>query len=186
MAARARRLKRNTGTTVLPVLEVVRFLVYRFRVHESLAKIVKKTLTLVYPSRGIPTRNWIHDCDFRPIMKSAYESLVRVWAAKLELQNWDYVFSPWKHGTVLIVMQAVRAPDPSYRILLNLAGNVHARCMMFSWVFSVCTAVIRNLKNPQTALWVPRIQQIELQLSCTGIHVREFLTISSIVWTSTF
>ena len=64
------------------IIEVVRFLVYRFRVHESLAKIVK-TLTLVYPS----TRNWIHDCDFRPIMKSVYESLVRVWAAKLELQN---------------------------------------------------------------------------------------------------
>ena len=66
----------------LLLLEMVRFLVYRFRVHESLAKIVK-TLTLVYPS----TRNWIHDCDFWPIMKSAYESLVRVWAAKLELQN---------------------------------------------------------------------------------------------------
>ena len=38
--------------------------------------------------------------------------------------------------------------------------------------------VIRNLKNPQTALWVPGIQQNELQLLGTGI--REFLTTSII------
>ena len=37
--------------------------------------------------------------------------------------------------------------------------------------------VIRNLKNPQTALWVPGIQQNELQLLGTGI--REFLTTSN-------
>ena len=36
-----------------------------------------------------------------------------------------------------------------------------------------------NLKNPQTALWVPGIQQNELQLLGTGI--REFLTTSTLL-----
>ena len=87
-------------------------------------------------------------------------------------------FGTWKHGTVLVVMQAVRAPDPSYRILRNLAGKVYTcTSMPDAWCSAECFRfVIRNLKNPQTALWVRWIQQNELQL--LAVPVREFLTVS--------
>ena len=67
----------------------------------------------------------------------------------------------------------------AYRILATVFYEILLeKYMRDAWCSAECFQfVIRNLKNPQTALWVPGIQQIELQLSCTGI--REFLTTSN-------